>query len=427
MSGTVRSSTLVLLAVFAAPAACLAQESGTSISGGLSGSLSDPLLPGSETSGFNGTFDASTASFTNPTLHADVNDPTHAQLAGSSLSPLVSSGVSAAPQTTPQTGTLSDAQASVGLGAFGFGGHRNASFAPAAAAHTLPSAASQTSAAAFGALAARSAFSGGAAAMSAFSGRVAGMSTAQFSGEGAEASASTLPLLATPSAFPVAQATSLTDTATAAGNRSASPLLGFTDPVLTNSAAGYDTGPEIHGDLPTASSQTSGVYASYVPPDPVYQYDDGQTPAAGVAAAGAVLGGAPAYTHAATGFPDSTRGTAGATDPFAASPRSSGITLSTAGPFPPVSEGTVFEPRTRLSPDLHTPPMPPISSFEAYEQKLRRFRLAHGASISQADVAYQQDLRQFHRNHGRERKSSLTQSTSTTAGFQLEEKIQVVR
>ncbi len=194
----------VLSAILAAPALCPAQDNGTSISGGLSGSISDPLLPGSETGGFNGSFDAGTSSITNPAVHADINDPTHAQLAGSALSPLDNAGVSAAPQTSPQTGTLSDAQAAVSLGAFGFGGHRNASFAPAAAAHTLPSAASQTSTAAFGGLAARSAFAGGTETMSAFSGRTAGAGAAQFSGE--DAAKPTLPATAAPSAFPIAQA-----------------------------------------------------------------------------------------------------------------------------------------------------------------------------------------------------------------------------
>ncbi len=166
------------------------------------------------------------------------------------------------------------------------------------------------------------------------------------------------------------------------------------------------------------------MFASYAPSTPVYQYDDGQTPSAGIAPVGAVLGSAPAYTHAASGFPDSTQGTAGATDPFTAASLSSGA-LSTAPPFPPVSEGTVFAPKTRLNPNLHTRAVLPTGSFEAYEQKLRRFRLAHGQSISQADAAYREDAQQFHLSRSRGgRRSSLTQSTPSTAGFRLEQKTQ---
>lgn len=414
------------LAVVCAPAISPAQDNGTSISSGLSGSLSDPLLPGSETSGLSGSFDPSTASITNPTTHTDVNDPTHAQLAGSSLSPLANPFVSAAPQTAPQTGILYDAPTAAALGAFGFGGHRNASFAPGAAAHTLPSAAPQTSGAAFGALASRSAFSGGAETMNAFSGRAAMAGTAQFSGEGAAASASTLPPSAAPSAFPIVQAA---NSAGAVGsNRSNAAAMVLTDPVLTNSSIGYDTGPEIHGDLPAASSQIGEASASYTPAAAIYQYDDGQTPSRGIASPGTLQGGAPSYSHAASGFPDSTRGTAGSQDPFTASSLYGGAAVSSAAPFPPVSDGTVFAPPTRLNPDLHTRPAPPSSSFEAYEQKLQRFRLAHGVSISRANAEYQQDVKDFHRNHGRAlRGNSLTPSTPTTAGFRLEQKAQTVR
>lgn len=418
---------LLLLSAYL-PALCAAQVNASSTTS-LSGSVSDPsfspsLVTSDQGSGLDSSFEGGASNLVNPSIRADVNDPTHSQLLGSALSPFDYASVNAAPQTAPQTAVVSDPQAAAGLGAFGFGGHRNLNFAPAALAHTLPSAAARQQADSFGALAAEASFAGGAGANAAFGGRASRTpaSAAAFSGEGAAAPATTLPAILAPSAFPLpAVQQSALPEGNAAGTAASAPLV-LTDPVLTNSSAGYDTGPEIHGDLPSAVLGVAGFFADYHTPHPVFQYDDGQTPAPGIPEAGGVLGGAPFYTYAKSGFPDSTRGSAALYDPLPAISPFGGVVESGASPFPPVSEGSVFEPGTRLNPDLHhVQILRTNSTFEAYERRLRRMRLSHGVSISQADQAYQQDLKDLHRNHGRvERKPALTQPSQTPAGLQLE-------
>ncbi len=397
----------MLLAAFS----CLAQSDPSSAGLSLSGSLSDPITAGSPESGFNTSFDATTSSFTNGAVHSDVNDPTHAQLLGSTLSPFDNAFVNAGVQTSPRTGVLSDAQSSVGLNDFGFGGHRNLSFVPGGTAHTLSSASTRPSSNLYGAASTQAAFTGGMSANAAFNGR-AGRAVAAPAGFAGDASAS--------AASSNTQSSAAQPSADGTGTTGRTGTQ-FTDPVLTGSSAGYDTGSEIHGDLPTPSTQTGSFFAIASRPEPAYQYDDGQTPLSGRAAvAGPVLGGAPEYFHSTSGFPDSTKGQAGSmldietgVSPLSAPPTASG------SPFAAVSGGDVYQPKTRLNPNLQAQTTRPTGSFEQYERRLRRARLARGASISQADTVYQQDLKDYRRTNGRTgRKSTLTQPTQGLSGYQ---------
>ncbi len=415
MTIMLRLSRFIALAgcLLAAASCCLAQgDSSAGLS--LTGSLSDPVTAGSPESGFNSSFDQTTSSFTNGAMHSDVNDPTHAQLVGSTLSPLDDALVNAAVQTAPRTGILSDAQMSVGLNDFGFGGRQNRSFLPGSGAHTLSSVAARPSSNLYGTAATQAAFTGGMSANAAFNGRAARAATqAQgFSGEAASpATQGTEGSSALSSAQPAMDA----------NGRDRQATVMFTDPVLTGSSAGYDTGPEMHGDLPVPSTVTASFFATAPRPDPAFQYDDGQTPLGGrPALAGSVLGGAPEYLRSTTGFPDSTKGQAGSitsletgVSPLSAPPTPSG------SPFSPVSGGEMYQAKTRLNPNLKAQIPRPTGSFEEYERRLRRTRLASGATISQADSVYRQDLKDYRRTNGKAgRRSTLTQPTQGLAGFQ---------
>ncbi len=112
--------TLALVPLLAACSfAALAQ--GTSFSPSLSSSISDPLIGSSPNAGFNSSFDASTANLSNPSVRADVSDPTHAQLLGSTLSPFDNSYTDPQFQTSPQTGIVADARSTVGYVGFSIG------------------------------------------------------------------------------------------------------------------------------------------------------------------------------------------------------------------------------------------------------------------------------------------------------------------
>ena len=405
---SMRVPTLLLGSMFSA-AAGLAQSGDAGSS--FSGSIGDPITAGStQQGGFNPVFDAATSSFTPSSVRSDVNDPTHAQLLGSALSPLASASVNAAVQTAPRTGILSDAQSSVGLNDFGFGSQRNLSFAPGGAAPTLPSATSRSLASSYGASSTQAAFTGGVSANASFTGRVSRGSAGAggFSGETAS------PAPSSGASMPATQATA----STGASERSTSAL---TDPVLTGSSAGYDTGSEIHGDLPPPAAPPAALFAPLPTPAPAGQYDDGQTPLAGrPPAAGAILGGVPEYRRAASGFPDSTKGEAGSLPDMESSLSPlSAPAFSASSPFAAISAGQFYEPKVQLSPNLHVQLLRSTASFEAYERRLRRARLAHGASISQADDVYQQDLKDYHNSNGRAgRKSTLTQPIQSFAGPQ---------
>ncbi len=398
-----RASVLLALGI-AFPAAVLAQG------GGFTSSLSDPVTAASTPQdGFNATFNASTASLTNPSLHTGVSDPTHSQLLGSSLSPAdYEAYQSSSPETAPRTGIQTDAQSTAGASDAFFGGRQNRSFSGAGSFVGGRQSARETA----GVLSTEAALTGTLSAHAAFSGLGPASTTSQigFSGQSV--------------GLPAAR-TGPGAVQTLATTGSADQNSGYyaKDPVLTGSSSGFETGPELKGDMPSPSVETAAFFGGTGSTREQFQFDDGQTPPLSKPLTpGQILGVAPAYQAAAGGFPDSTKGLAGlpsevelGISPFALS------TNPDAPPFAPVSEGTVFAPKTQLSPNLHMQPLNPLGSFEVYERRLQAQRLTHGLSISEAAAAKQEDLRNFQRSRNRAgRRSTLTMPNQGVPGYQPE-------
>ena len=383
---------------------CRARAQVTSLSPSLSDSISDE----NETEGFNSSFDPEASNLTNPTLHSDVSDPTHSQLLGSSLTPMDTAYVSPYVQTSPLTGTVTDAQSLIGTSDVHFGGRQGQSFSPGASfagSQTMR----QNAASTLGTTSMQAAFSGASGGKASYAGLSAGTpgTSLAFSGQNAPSSPGQ-------SGIGVSQTPGMS----ASGSGAAGGMAGgtvntteksayFTDPVLTGSTAGYEAGLELGGDLPSPGSETAQFFSegSAVASSPVYAFDDGQTPsAAGISPqVGSVLLSTSDYGPSPTGFPDSTRGLAGLASELsnATSPLSStavpGSTLLASG-----DQGLSFSPSVHLVPSLHTAPtVRPTFNFEAAERKEREQRQLHGVSISQSSEIYQQDLRKYRRQAGR--------------------------
>ncbi len=392
------SRSRALLAVF--PALCLwaaaaARAQSTSFSNSISGSLSTPIADSTAESGFNSSFDAITANLPTPDIHVDISDATHSHLLGSTLSPADTAYANAYAETAPHTAALTDAQSVVGANDFYFGGgRRSQAFAAGGLQRYAGTAATrQEMRGSTGAASMAAAFTGAVSARDAFSGRAAAKrgTEAGFSGEG----------LALPA---VQTGPGATQTLAASGAPDESAGFFATDPVLTGFTSGWKTGPELHGDMASPSLEASMFFSEAPVPREAYAFDDGQTPPIRRAQMpGQILGLPPTFNASATGFPDSTKGEAALPTESSAqvSPFNRGVDPN--GPrFAPVSDGTVYEPRTRLVPSLHERFYEPkTGSFEAYERRLQRLRISHGMSISQAASAKQDDLRAFQRSQVR--------------------------
>ena len=373
-----------------------AQAQDTSISPSIGDPLSGSLNDETQTGGFNTSFDSSTNNLTNPTLHSDISDPTHAALLGSELTPFDNAYVSGLVDTAPQTQVQADAQAAAGApsGAFG-GGRRSESFA----AGGFPSQNMASRAAApnsLGQASMRAAFGVGASSRAASLG--AGSSVAgealSSSGEG-------------PDALQTQPGVGATQTTHQLNRGDRAQGYYATDPVLSGSTAGYEADLQLSGDLPLPSTQTGAFFLeSSSIATPQYEYDDGQTPLqyARTGVAGQVIGGSPDYGASPSGFPDSTRGLAGLSSEASGvlSPLERVAGVSSESPLASGSEGLSFSPTLHLIPNLRTPPIDTqYFRFEAVERREQELRILHGMSISDASEAYKEDLRKYHRQIGR--------------------------
>lgn len=378
----------------------------TSVSPSLSGSIAQST----STSGLNGTFDAESSNFSNPALHTDVSDPTHAQLLGSSLSPADIPAVNAFVNGTPETGTLSDAQLAVRYGETGSARHRGSPFASSATLSSFGGAANpQGSPAAFSTATQGGAFSGSAETQAAFVSRS---------------------LLTSPHSFTSNEGKAVAGSGTRNTRRPYGTEEGgefesatATDPVLTGASSSYESDLQLEGDMPSPSADTARFFATGSSSAPQYQYEDGQTPPLRTAPVpGSILGIAPEYGPASNGFPDSTRGLAGlpselanSTSPLERKPNQ-GFSF-TASPDPSPDSGL----RQHLNPDLHALPLSSSAiSFQAYERQMRAQRLRAGLSITQSSMLYQQDLKNYQqRRRGRTSRSRVGQSmNSNDSGLQ---------
>ena len=388
------------------PTRALAQDDGSSVSGSLADDTPD--------SGLTADFDPD-GGFTQGDLHTDVSDPTHSQLLGSALSPSDFSFTSADVFANVNSSTLTDAQSAVDVSDLpGGGGARNQTFAAGSSSATAASSERQDSRLAFASGTLTAAFSGGES-KSAFSGlsvqltHVGGQS---FSGQGVA-----LP----PATTGVGPTQTLVQTSgtgeaqqSSAGQESDGQGVYYaTDPVLTGQAETSIPSLQLGTQIPSPTLQVSGLFLEPAAQAvPQYEYDDGQTPQTAASRApipGAILSEPPDYIEAASGFPDSTMGTA-ALPTEASNFVSPLVTLKDpeASPFPAVSDGNVFGVKAGLHPSLHHLRQTPLhSSFRDYERKAQEERLLHGMSITEAQQFYQADLRSFQEAGNGERKSTI--------------------
>ncbi len=368
----------------------------------LSPSLATPLVQSTSTSGFNSVFDSESANFTNSELHTDVSDPTHSQLLGSVLTPASVPSVNGAVDSTPQTGTLSDAQLASQYGAGAVSGRRDSAFAVGATS------------VGFGSLVSAQSFRGGG--YGAVSGQMASAGT-QMTRDAFTASASSVS--GRSPASPMSDSRSY-DLDPRLVSRSQVDALGTSvtvglasDPVLTGTLSGLGSATQMQGELPSPSSQTAQFFASSSPPNAPFQYEDGQTPPLQVyQTPGVVLGAAPAYGTASSGFPDSTRGLAGLA--LESDALVSPLERADTGVSPLASSvaGSASGLRQRLNPNLHaSPPPAPPQSFEAFERQAQDRRLLAGLSISQSSMIYQKDLRDYQRRGQRHSSRFPSQSS----------------
>ena len=376
-----------------------------SLSPGLSPSLSDPLSASSSIGGYDTTFGPDAGTITGNELRTGVSDPTNSQLLGSAISPLDNSYANSSVSTSPQTGTLTDAQQAVGSRDPSFGVHYSQGFSPTS---TLSQAASftgrQVASGSFGTASTQSAFTASASGKPLTKAADAAPSTTSGElGQGVSTQASLL-------GIDMMMQTS-------------SPGSGLsyyaTDPVLTGSTSGYEADLELAGDMASPSSQTGGFFAESTAAQVRFQYDDGQTPSRDpVPAPGQISGAAPEYAPSPSGFPDSTKGLAGLPTEASnqTSPFRSLSNPSTSSPFAPVSDGTVYGLTLRFNPNLHALPAPAAGSFEAYERRAQEQRIMQGYSISQASSAHQQDLREYQSRNGKGQRRSTRPDFSNQSG-----------
>ncbi len=387
---------------------CFRLHAQDSLSPGISSGLSDSISQSSQTAGFNGALDPSSANLTSGNVHTDVNDATHSQLLGSALSPIDIFTVNSAPQTASKNEVLTDAQQAVGAGNPLFGGKANRTFTPGGSAGVEAAAnGRRMSAANFGMQTMQAAFTGGVDARAAFSNATTtnAVAVSAFSGNGI-----TQPRTVT--GIGVTQNLVSTN-----GSNSASTY-DATDPVLSNSTSGYTADLQMNGDIASPASVVGNEYATDLAPEQSYQYDDGQTLRSVVQnRPGMVIGTAPEYEVPSGGFSDSTKGLAGLPSEasLSVSPFQSLHNPETS-PFAPVSEGNVFGIQTGLHPDLHRMVSPaPFGSFERFERRAQQQRMHAGLSISQSSSLREQDRRAYqHRTEHRHRSSSVTLQSNAT-------------
>lgn len=395
---------LAFLLVFS----CSRLHAQDSLSSGISSGLSDSISQSSQTAGFNGAFDSSSANLTSGSLHTDVNDATHSQLLGSALSPIDIFTVNSAPQTTSRHEVLTDAQQAVGAGNPLFGGKANRTFTPGGSAGAETAAnGRRMSAANFGMQTMQAAFTGGVDARAAFSNATTTNDAAvpAFSGNGV-----TQPRTAT--------GIGITQNLVSTNGSNPASAYYATDPVLSNSTSGYMADLQINGDIPSPSSVVGNEYATDPAPEQSYQYDDGQTLRNVVQSRpGPVIGTAPEYGVPSGGFSDSTKGLAGLPSEasLSVSPFQS-LRNAETSPFAPVSEGYVFGIQTGLHPDLHrmVPPAP-IGSFEHFERRAQQQRMHAGLNITQSSILREKDRKDYqHRAEHRRKSSSITLESDAT-------------
>jgi len=386
-----------------------AQES---LSPGISSGLSDSISQSTQTGGFNGVFDPSSANLTGGNLHTDVNDATHSQLLGSALSPVDLFTVNSTPQTTSNHEVLTDAQQAVGASNPLFGGRANHTFTPGGSAGVEAAANSRRiSAVNLGMQSMQAAFTGGISARAAFSGAITTNTAAAsaFSGNGIAQPRTT-------------SGVGLTQNLVSANDPDATSTYDATDPVLSNSTSGYLADLQINGDLPSPSSVVATEYATGPAPEPSYQYDDGQTPRSGVQSTpGTIIGVAPEYNIPIGGFPDSTKGLAGLPSEasLSASPFQP-LRSAATSPFAPVSEGNVYRVQAGLHPDLYRiVPATPSGSLARYERRAQQARMHAGLSISQSSSLREQDRRNYQRRAEYHHRSPRVTLENTATGQTL--------
>ncbi len=397
----------IQLPIFLLVFSCSRLHAQSSISPGFSPGLSDSISQSSQTAGFNGTLDPSSANLTSDNVRADINDATHSQLLGSALSPVDLFTVNSMPQTASSHEVLTDAQQAVGAGNPLFGGRANHTFTPGGSAGVEAAAnGRRMSAANFGMQSMQAAFTGGVNARAAFSNATTANIAAvpAFSGNGIAQPRTTTGI-------------GLTQTLISSNGPDVTSIYNATDPLLSNSTSGYIADLQINGDIPSPSSVVGNEYTTDSAPKPSYQYDDGQTPLNTVQSRpGPIIGTAPEYGVPSGGFPDSTKGLAGlppeaslSVSPFQ-SFRNSGTS-----PFAPVSDGTVFSIQTGLHPDLHRMvSAAPLGSFARYERRAQQARMHAGLNISQSSSLREQDRRDYQRRaEHRRRPSNITFENNT--------------
>lgn len=377
-------------------------------------SLATPIVQSTSTSGFNAVFDPSSSSLTNGELHTDISDPTHSQLLGSVLSPANIPAVNGNVDSLPQTGILSDAQLAAQYGAGGFAIRRDSAFAARATSNGFGGAGEAQSfrGNGYGGVNTRMAFTGTGVTPNSLASPASSFSGATATSYGGNATSYDLDPRLRSSQRVDALGTSTT-------------LTLAVDPVLTGALSGMDAGTQVQDEIPKPSTQTSQFFSSSAPVRANFAYEDGQTPPSWVdQTPGVVLGAAPYYGVASSGFPDSTRGLAGLAPESDAlvspleradtgvSPLASSIAAGGGGL------------RQRLNPNLHASPAPfPPQSFEAFERKAQDQRLVSGLSISQSSMVYQKDLRDYQRRGQRRSSRSLSQSNALLNGGRQQEMI----
>ncbi len=407
MMKTIPCRSRIELLAFLLVSSCLRLHAQGSLSSGLSSGLSDSISQSSQTAGFNGAIDPSSANLTSDSIRADVNDATHSQLLSSALSPVDLFTVNSTPQTASSHEVLTDAQQAVGAGNSFLGGRANHTFTPGGSAGVEAAANSRRmSAANFGTQSMQAAFTGGINARAAFSNATTTNIAAApaFSGNGIAQPRTTTGI-------------GLTQNLISTNGPDATSTYNATDPVLSNSTSGYNADLQITGDIPSPSSVVGNEYAIDFAPEPSYQYDDGQTSQNVVQTRpGFVIGSAPEYGVPSGGFPDSTKGLAGLPPEgsLSASPFQQLRNLESS-PFAPVSDGTVYGIQAGLHPDLHRMvSAAPLGSFARYERRAQQARMHAGLNISQSSSLREQDRRDYQRRaEHRRRPSSVTLENNT--------------
>ncbi len=379
--------------------ACFGQSQGGGFDSNIPDAFSVPIVTTSQQSGFNSVFDAGTANLTSSGFRADVNDATHSQLIGSALSPFDNALVNPQTDASPRTGITTDAQSTIGLNDFSFGGGGSQGFtAGGRQAFSAGTTAGRGAPNGFGLASTGGAFSGDASSRRLFSGHLAVVGSTGASASGQGGSPPQVQISGR-SMQPLAED----------GSVSEATGLPATDPVLTNSISGSEAGPELHGDLPVPSGQTASFFAEPSPRVDSYQYDDGQTPSlTRVPVAGAILGTTSVYSHALSGFPDSTKGLAASPTEteYEQSPLSHSFATE-GSPFAPISGGAVYAPGVRLHPDIHTEPLQTAGAGQGHRPE--RLRALGGPAGAPSFDSYNQFQRELRHNQGRpKRKSTLT-------------------